>query len=373
MATPLPKTHLALVQEVKAEPLIVKEIPTPQATPGSAIIKVLSAPVMAYLREVYDGTRPYQYPVPLVTGTSAIGRIVATGSDAVKLKHGDLVFYDCTIHGRDDSDAIILAGLAEGGTEGSRKLIRGEWRDSTFAEYAKVPLENCYVLDEQRLCSPIAQGGRGYTIDQLGWLLQALIPYGGLRSIGLQPGETILISPATGGFGSAAVVVALAMGARVIAMARNVQELEKIKRLNPARVEIVPMTGNLEEEVAALKKTGTIDAFLDISPIKAKDSTHFKAGILSLRRRGRVSLMGGLRDDFAIPHHFVMRFNLTLKGQWMYERDDIFAFLGLLNTGVLDVKDLVKITGVFGLEDWKKAFDLAFESGRLGEITVLRP
>ena len=52
------------------------------------------------------------------------------------------------------------------------------------------------------------------------------------------------------GFGSAAVVVALAMGARVIAMARNVVELGKIKQLDSKRITTIPIMGDVEDEVA---------------------------------------------------------------------------------------------------------------------------
>jgi threonine dehydrogenase-like Zn-dependent dehydrogenase len=375
MATTLPPTHKALVQEVKTHPLVVKELPTPQAIPGTAILRIISAPVISYMREVYDGTRSnYAYPTPLVPGTSAIGRVVATGPDAAKLKEGDLVLVDCLIRGRDDSEALFLFGLTEGAGEGSRKLMHGEWRDATFAQYAKVPLENCFLLNEARLLGPVEKGGLGYEVDQLCWLLQSLVPYGGLRSIDLKAGETVIIAPATGGFGSAAVVVALAMGARVIAMARNEIELKKIKALNPDRVEIVPMTGNIEEEIAALKKFGRINAFFDISPAAAQESTHFKSAVLSLTQGGRVSLMGGFLGDLPIPHRFIMRFDITLKGKWMYSRDDVFTMLQLMNTGVLNVKDIVKVVRQFGLEDWKKAFDVAYEQGgRLGQLTVFNP
>lgn len=210
----LPQMHNALVQEEYAKPLVVKSLPTPQPTPGSAIVRILYAPIISYMRDVYNGKRKYAYQTPLVPGTSAIGRVAATGPDAVLLQVGDLVYFDCTIHGRDDADAIFLMGLSEGGTDGSRKLMRDEWRQGTFAEYAKLPLENLYFLDEEKLCGSPTDGGLGYAPEQLCWMLQALVPFGGLRSIGLQPGETVIIAPATGGFGSAAVVVALAMGAR---------------------------------------------------------------------------------------------------------------------------------------------------------------
>jgi D-arabinose 1-dehydrogenase-like Zn-dependent alcohol dehydrogenase len=362
--------HKALVQEVKTHPLVVKQLPTPQATAGSAVIKIISVPIVSYARDVYDGTRKiYAYPTPIVPGASAIGRVSGVGPDATKLKEGDLVLVDCYIHGRDDNDAMFLFGTSETGSEGSRILMHGEWRNATFAEYCKAPLENCFALDESRLCR-----GLGYEIDQLGWILQGLVPYGGLKSIGLQPGETIVIAPATGGFGSAAVVVALSMGARVIAMARNATELEKIKSLNRSRIDTVAITGNQEQEIAALKKFGRINAFLDISPPMAQNSTHFKSAISSLSRGGRVSLMGGFIEDVAVPHRFIMRNDIALKGKFMYDREDILSFLQLLESGVLDFKDIVKVTGKYGLQDWKEALDTAFEQGgRLGHLVVFNP
>lgn len=368
----VPPTHKALVQDAPAQPPVVKTLPTPKPTPGSAIIKVLYAPIISYMRDVYNGKRPYKYATPLVIGTSVIGRVAATGDDAVLVKDGDLVYFDCTIHGRDDPGAIFLMGLSEGGTDGSRKLMHGEWRDATYAEYAKVPLENVYMFDERKLCGSPSDGGLGYAPEQLVWLLRALVPYGGMRSIGLQAGETIIVAPATGGFGSAAVIVASAMGARVIAMGRNAQALENLKTLAP-KVETVQMTGDLESEMAALKKFGKIDAFFDISPAQAQQSTHLKAAIMSLRHEGRVSLMGGFTDEVAIPHRFIMRYDITLKGKWMYSRADNIAFLDLLTNGNIDLHKFVKVQGTYKLEDWEEAFEAAANADRLGSMVMFTP
>lgn len=220
-------------------------------------------------------------------GTSAIARVAAIGPDTTLLKEGDLVHYDCTIHGRDDYEAVVLLGLSLGGNEGSKHLMEGEWRHGTFAEYAKAPLENVFKLDETRLCRELE-----YSIPQLCWILQALIPYGGLRSIGLQAGETIIIAPATGPFGSAATVVSLAMGARVIAMGRNLEALAGLKKLGPGgRVETAQIVGDAEKEMAELAKFGKADVFFDISPPEVHNLTHFTAAVQSLKRNGRVSIM----------------------------------------------------------------------------------
>lgn len=235
----LPKTHRALVLSSTSEPPTVKTIPTPHPTPGSAVVSILAANVIPFMRGIYDGTRQYAFPTPLVIGTAAIGRVAAVGPDSTLLKPGQLVLVDSTVHSRDDPDDACLSGIHEGFTDGSRKLMHGEWRDSTYAEYAKVPLENCAVLDETRLL------GMGYSIDLLVYLLVLAVPYGGLRGINLRAGEIVVIAPATGSFGGAAVLVALAMGARVIAMGRNVDALREIKATSE-RVEVVPITGDVQ-------------------------------------------------------------------------------------------------------------------------------
>ena len=60
------------------------------------------------------------------------------------------------------------------------------------------------------------------------------------------------------------------MGARVIAMGRNVDSLARLKSKvpQPDRVETVPITGDMDHDLAALQKFGEIDAFFDIGPVR---------------------------------------------------------------------------------------------------------
>jgi len=69
----LPKTHRALVLTSTDEPPEVRVIPTPQAGPGSAVVKVEAANIISYSKNIYNGSRKYPLPMPLVIGTSAIG------------------------------------------------------------------------------------------------------------------------------------------------------------------------------------------------------------------------------------------------------------------------------------------------------------
>ncbi|KAM0312719.1 hypothetical protein ACHAO8_006127 [Botrytis cinerea] len=367
----LPSHHNALVLESVGSDFLIKPLPTPLPTTGSAIVQICCTGILSYHREVYNGSRPYPFPLPIVGGLSAIARIMALGSDAVSLTEGQLVYVDCVVRGRDDPSTLFLSAIHDGFSQGSKRLMRDVWRNGTFADLARVPLENCIALNEPRLCEEL-----GYSVRDLMYLCYLLVPYGGLRDIKLEAGETIVICPATGGFGGAGVQVAAAMGARVIAMGRNEEELERLKqhiqRGTPsATIRTVRMTGDVEKDAAALQEFGTIDAVLDISPPAAAKSTHLKSAINSLRKGGRASLMGS--GEYAIDNWKVMGDNITLKGKLMYERDDMVQFVKMLESGLFPRgKEFVDVKS-FSLGEWKEAFDMAAEYTGVGRLVVIKP
>lgn len=192
------------------------------------------------------------------------------------------MFIDCTVRARDSDDTFLVA-ISQGFGEGSAKLMKDVWRDWTYAEYCRATLESLTLLDEARLV-----GGLGYSISQLMYASTLLVPYGGLRDINLQGGETVVCAPATGPFGGAAVLVALAMGAKVIAMGRNTDSLARMEKrvAQSERLRTVPITNDMEADLAAIIDAagGEVDAYFDIGPREAATSTHFKSAILALRQ-----------------------------------------------------------------------------------------
>jgi D-arabinose 1-dehydrogenase-like Zn-dependent alcohol dehydrogenase len=197
-----------------------------------------------------------------------------------------------------------------------------------------------------------------------------LAPYGGLRDINLEPGETIVVCPTTGGFGGAGVQVAISMGARVVAMGRNEKELARLKdhvlKGSPnASIETVKMT-----DAAALQAFGTIDAVLDFTPPHASKSSHVRSAAWALRRGGCVSLMG-FNDNPVVP--IVTGKNISLKGKLMYERQDMVQFVKVLERGLFPRgKDFVD-TKTFQLEDWKVCFDVGAEHTGIGKHVIFTP
>lgn len=325
-------TYRALVLTDPSKPLTVQERPVPETTPGTALLRVLAAPLLSYASQVFQQGNPrhYSYPLPMVPGpSSCIARVAAVPPDAVKLRPGALVWVDATVVARDDHDAVALQGLFDGFSDGSRALLRdgagSGLRDGSMAEYVRVPLENVFALDEAVLLGgrpevpqgqPAAGGLRlGYDVADLAYLCWMLVPYGGLRDVGLRVGETVIVAPATGPFGGVAVLVALAMGAgRVIAMGRNADALSRLRTGREDRVETVQITGDVEADAARLLALGPADVFFDISPPQAAGSSHIASAFRALRRGARVSLMGGIMDDVALPHAIIMHKDITIKG-----------------------------------------------------------
>ena len=141
------------------------------------------------------------------------------------------MFVDPVLRARDAEGTVkILHGLNSGpGVEAKKLAASDEWRDGSWAGLVKIPAENVHLLDEGVLLRRKEDGGLGYSLDDLGYLAQLSITYGGLRDVDVQPGETVLVAPATGSFGGSAVHVALAMGANVVAMGRNEEVLRELE------------------------------------------------------------------------------------------------------------------------------------------------
>ncbi|ETI19455.1 hypothetical protein G647_09289 [Cladophialophora carrionii CBS 160.54] len=389
----LPETHRALTLLSLGSPLEVKSKPTPAPLPGSAIVQILSTPILAYAAALYSGVLNYPLHPPQTIGGGAIGRVVALANDATTLEPGQLVLLDPMVRGRDDPAQSILLGVHGGTSDQAARLMQGEdtWRDGSYAEYARWPLENVHALDEDTLC-----GGHttvpslGYTMPELAYLLKLLVPMGGLAALDIRAGDTVVIAPSTGQFGGAAVEVALAMGADVVICGRRPEALERMKTLlQPAYpaggIKVVQLKGHVEEDADAIRACGRgkggIDAYIDFSPEGAAASTHIASCILALRKGGAACFMGGITQAVQIPYAALMFRDLIIRGKFMYEREGVKRLIGLVEGGRLKLKlNSASDPGVqveevksFDLEEWEVGFREAKERSGWREAVVFEP
>jgi alcohol dehydrogenase len=353
----------AAILHALGAPLAIETMPNPIAGPGEVVVEVVAAPVLSYTNEVFDGTRSYHLMFPMTPGCGAVGRVRTMGPDATRLAPGEWVFCDPTVRARDDAltPDIMLQGWTAP-TEGARRLQ--QWmRDGAFAEQMRLPMECVFPLgdialsDASRWCASVVM----------------LVPYGGWLASGLQPGETVLVNTATGNFGSAAVAVALAMGAGTVLMTgRNEAALADLVRRFGSRVRPVRLSGDPEADTARMKVAaeGPIDRVLDILP-PLPDGAPVRAAAMSVRSNGTVVLMGGLGVDIALPYRWLMRNNITIRGQWMCPRDAVPRFIALVRSGLL-LLDHVSVTE-FPLTGVNEAIAHAAADAGAFRLTVLRP
>ncbi|MFE5138313.1 alcohol dehydrogenase catalytic domain-containing protein [Streptomyces fagopyri] len=348
-------------------PLSVRQVPDPGAGGGEVVVEVLAACVPPYAAEVFSGERNYPLVPPVVPGVGGVGRVVHVGPDATRLRAGDLVWCDSTVRSRDDAltPDITLQGWSSRG-EGGARLARYV-HDGSFAELMRVPTENVFALPATAGQDPARWAALGVHV----------IPYGGLLAGGLEAGETLLVSGATGNLGSSAVAIALAMGAgRVVAPGRNRAALDLLAARFGPRVHPVPLTGDEAADHAAMSAAGDgpIDMVIDLLPPSAPSSAA-RTAAMTVREYGRVVLMGGVGmlggDDFALPYPWVMRNSVTVRGQWMYPRAANVGIIRLLASGALDLAP--ERVRSFGLDAVNDAIAYAAVHGGPFDRTTLTP
>src|SRR5258707_3002096 len=235
----------AAVLRAFGSPLAIETLPDPVLGTGEIIVVVVATRLLSYANEVFSGERKSLLALPVVPGPGAIGRVRAIGPDATHLVAGDWVCCDPTVRSRDDvlNPDITLQGWSardEGGLRLQKHFRHGSW-----AEQMRVPTENVKAI------GPIDAA------DAAQWcaLGTLLVPYGGFLAANLQAGETVLVSGATGNFGSAAVAVALAMGAAcVIAPGRNEKVLKDLSRRYGDHVRTVRVSATENNDREQMKR-----------------------------------------------------------------------------------------------------------------------
>jgi D-arabinose 1-dehydrogenase-like Zn-dependent alcohol dehydrogenase len=343
------------------------------------LIHVLSSLVHSNLANLFRASRAeFEMPYPVIPGSFAVGRIAAVGPDAVSLKPDQLVLVGSFVRARDDPSVSVVWGVMAGSTPEQQRLYKSLGLNGMFATHVLAPLENVYAVDEAQFFGggPSTGLGLGYEMPHLLMLSADAIAYAGIRRIGLEAGERVIVTPATGHYSRAAVDVAVALGARVIAASRNAAGLAKLKNAYPGAVETVQLTGDVSVDGKALAAFGRVDAVVDVSPPAASGATNLAAAVSALGESGRISLIG-VRDDktLPVPYMQAMFKNWTIKGSLMYERKDMERVIRLAEAGLLKLGKSAghEIMGVYGLDQLTEAIDKAVEKAGPGCIVHIKP
>jgi alcohol dehydrogenase len=317
--------------------LALEDRPTLEARLGGAVVRMRAAPVLTYMADVLAGKLPtYLFPdKPFTPGTGGFGEVAAVGSGVHSLKAGDRVVLNphYVAEGASAEPAQILIGLTR--ISPNSAPLQADWPDGTFAEYAHLPAA---------VLTPVP-AGLDLPIPAFATFGKFAVPFGGLDEIRLAAGETLIVNGASGNFGSAAVLLGVALGcARVIAAGRDAKAIAGVARKAGPRAVAIALSGDAARDVAALREAagGGADAAIDLVG-RASDAGATLAALRALRRGGRLSLMGSMTVPLPLPYGEMLINDWTVQGRFMYPRDAIGRLLRLAAAGMLAV-DAVEIT-----------------------------
>lgn len=342
--------------------LTLEDRPALEPERGGAVVRMRAAPVLTYMADVLAGKLPaYRFPdKPFTPGTGGFGEVTAVGQGVHGLKSGDRVVLNphYVAQGVGVAPAQILIGLTRISPDSAP--LQADWPDGSFAEYAHMPAA---------VLTPVP-AGLDLRVPAFATFGKFAVPYGGLDGIRLAAGETLIVNGASGNFGSAAVLLGVALGcARVIAAGRDANALAGVVRKAGPRAVAVALSGGLARDVEALREAagGGADAAIDLVG-RASDAGATLATLRALRRGGRLSLMGSMTVPLPLPYGEMLINDWTVQGRFMYPRDAMGRLLRLASAGTLAM-DAVEISA-YPLADLPAAMATAAKQRGL-QATVL--
>ncbi|MGO9772038.1 MAG: zinc-binding dehydrogenase [Roseiarcus sp.] len=195
---------------------------------------------------------------PRIQGTDACGVIVAVGPGVDPARVGERVLVEPVF--RDPVDRASY-----------RAVYFGSECDGAFAEFAKAPAVHAHKVLSALSDAELASFPCAYSAAE-----------NMLARAGLRPGETVLITGASGGVGSAAVQLAKRRGARIVAIA-GASKVAAVEALGASLV--LPRDADL---VAAVGRE-TADVVVDVV-----GGRQFPQLLDVLRRGGRYAVAGAI-------------------------------------------------------------------------------
>ena len=201
---------------------------------------------------------------PRIQGADTVGQVVACGSEADQSLVGKRVLVDCWL--RDWNDPLNKNNTGYFGSE----------CDGGFAQYTTAHYKNIGVIESNLTDAELATFSCSYTTAE-----------GMLDRAGVNTDDTVLVTGASGGVGSAVVQLARRRGARVVALASEA----KHERLQSLDIDAI-LPRNPENLAHALKESIGSETVSVVADIVGGD--YFPSVIDELERGGRYTCSGAI-------------------------------------------------------------------------------
>ena len=337
---PTPKTMIAAVLQEFYKPLELVNIPIPQPKNDEVLIKIEASGLCFTDVHIWKGEHAPPN-LPLIMGHEGVGRVVALGPNASRLKIGDRVgigyVYAACGHCRDcltgwenycpDFDAT---GYSVQGCFAEYVCLRDQWAN-------KIPNEITPIEAAPLMCAGAAA-------------------YASIKKTGVQTGDTVAIF-GMGGLGQYAVQIAKLMGLRVIAVDISTNKLATAESLGAD--ERVIANDQAGENITAL---GGAHGCVNFAPVTETWPIMLEA----CNPRARIVLTGVPAGEMAFYTYQVVERGLTVAGSSASNRQEMNELLALAAGG--------KVKGVINEVAFKdiNAALTALTEGRVKGRTVLK-
>ena len=280
-----------------------------------------------------DGGWNAATPFPFIQGTDCCGRVEALGPGETDLSMGARV--------------LVRSCMRPQGFESMENIWMGSDFDGAFAQYVVVPAVevfpvSCDWSDVELASIPCAYG----TAENM------------LERAGLQAGERVLVTGASGGVGSAAVQLAKRRGAEVIAQAGKTK-MAAVKALGAARV--------LERGLDLRESLGDEAVDLVVDNVAGPG---FGPLLQLLRRGGRYVTSGAIAGPLVeLDTRTLYLKDLTLLGCTGWDAPVFPNLISYIERG--EIRPLVAKT--FPLEEIANAQTEFLEKAHVGNFVLIPP
>jgi D-arabinose 1-dehydrogenase-like Zn-dependent alcohol dehydrogenase len=326
------------------ETLKVREVPTPEPRAGEILVQVRAAGVCHHDVLHRAGKLPGAKP-GVVLGHETAGEVVALGASVHTHRVGDrVVVYQRRFCG-------VCRHCLRGRQDMCRALgVPGVDTEGGYVEYVAVPAA---------MGIPVPEG--------LEWRAAALAscPIGtsmrALRAVaGFNPGDTVLVTGASGGLGVHQLQLVRALGGRSIAVTSDAKKTDFLKSVGADEV-VVAKDGAFGKEVWRLTEKRGVDIALEnVGPMLAESVRALAAG-------GIAVVLGNIGGD-AVPISpgMLIGRRLRVQGSGMAPVDEVRQALALIAAGA--VKPV--ISAVVGFAEAPKAHRMLEERAVEGRVIL---
>jgi NADPH:quinone reductase-like Zn-dependent oxidoreductase len=264
---------------------------------------------------------------PRVQGADVVGVVVAVGDGARPELIGRRVLVDPWLRDPDEPMRRELAGYL------------GSERDGGFAEYCSVPAVNVHPIESELSDVELATFACSWSTGEHM-----------LQRVGLRDGQSVAVTGASGGVGSALIQLAARRGARVIAIA-GASKLDRVRELGADAV--VDRGADDVAGTAVRANGGPFDVVADV--VGGRD---FPGWLDSLRRGGRYVTSGAIAGPIVeLDLRTMYLHDLELYGATVFEPQVFADLVGYIERG--EVRPV--LAGTYPLEEIHAA-QAAFEA-----------